>query len=150
MAPEKKAPDAQEMNTIETAIGPLTYAEEDVLFMPEGLYGFEEFKKFIISEDADYTPFAWFVCTENPEILFPVIPVEAVVDNYSPKLPREVLEAPKLFVVTLGETMEEISVNLRAPIAVFREKGRAKQVILTDTQYPLDLKLLNTKVVRAN
>lgn len=137
-------------NSIETSVGPMTYAEEDVLFMPEGLYGYEEFKQFIVKDDEDYEPFAWFVCVDNPEIIFPVVPVEAVVDDYSPKLPREVLEATKYFVVTLGDTVEEITVNLRAPIAVFRETRSAKQVILTDTQYPLDLKVLETNVQRSN
>lgn len=144
MAPEERSREGTDRTVLETVIGQITYAAEDVLYMPEGMYGYEEYKKYILWEDERFSPFYWFVCIDHPQLMFPLVPTNVVVDDYAPKLPREVSDELKMFVVTIGETPDAVTANLRAPLVIITEKRRAKQVILTDTQYPLRHKVIRS------
>jgi len=141
MPPAKRSQDVDSRKVIDTIIGEIEYLKEDVLFMPEGMYGFEDSKYYILWEDKRFTPFYWVISIDSPGLLFPVIPPLAVVDSYEPKLPRDTRDELKMLIVTIGETRESVTANLRAPLVIYLDQKIMKQIILTDTQFPLRQKI---------
>jgi flagellar assembly factor FliW len=119
--------------------GEFEYLPEHVLTFPEGLIGFEQYKKFILINDEDSQPFLWLVSLEDADISFPVIAPHAFVAEYDKdihKKPEETI----LTIVLLREKMEDSTVNLRSPIIIANTTGH--QVVLENDSYPFQYPLL--------
>ena len=58
---------------IETkAIGTVTITDEQKLTLPEGIIGFEEYKKFALI-DSEYEPFVWLQSLEEKNLAFLIV-----------------------------------------------------------------------------
>ena len=122
---------------VECPLGEIEYDEEDALFFPEGLYGYDQTHRYVIRSQKEYFPFEWLICLEEPTLIFPVIDPMVVISDYDPRvIDVESSDAIRV-IVTMGSSVESVTANLRAPIIISREKHQAKQVILTDSLYPL-------------
>lgn len=86
----------------------------------------------------------------DPEVRFLVMPPIPFFPNYAPDLPQEsadllgVTDADQvlvLLVVTAGETAEQTTANLLAPIVVDQSRRRALQVVLTGSDLPVRAEL---------
>ena len=122
---------------VECPLGNIEYDEEGALFFPEGLYGYDQYNRFLIWSQEKFFPFEWLVCLEEPTLIFPVIDPMVVISDYNPRgIDGESSNTIRV-IVTMGSSVETVTANLRAPIIISREKNQAKQVILTDSLYPL-------------
>jgi len=97
-------------------------------------------------EGADYTfdpidhnGLLWSLrSVEQPEIRFVLAAAAAFYPEYRPEIsgtlagPLGADEIDLLLVLTIGTGLRDATANLRAPIALARESGRAVQVILDD------------------
>jgi flagellar assembly factor FliW len=119
--------------------GEFEYLPEHVLTFPEGLIGFEQYKKFILINDEDSQPFLWLVSLEDADISFPVIAPHAFVAEYDKDLHKKP-EETILTIVLLREKMEDSTVNLRSPIIIANTTGH--QVVLENDSYPFQYPLL--------
>jgi flagellar assembly factor FliW len=132
------------MNTNTKFHGIREYKEEDILVFKKGLPGFEELKKFILFPVEDGEVFNILHSIEDEGIGLVVISPYNIDRNYEIKLSEgliEELEIEKeadvllLNTVTLNSAMENITVNMKAPIIINIFKGLGEQIILEDDKY---------------
>ena len=122
-------------------LGDIEYSDGDLLVFKDGLYGFETYKEYVLWDDERYRPFKWLVCVDNPDIVFTIIRAEEIVSDYHPRINGADSYTYTVFIITIGKDIESVTANLRAPVLISEEKGKAKQEILTDTNYPLHYKI---------
>jgi flagellar assembly factor FliW len=122
---------------VDCPFGRIEYEDKDILMIPEGLYGYDEYKRYIVLKMEEYLPFQWLVCVDDPELIFPVVDPRIVNPDYHPRITGMRSQDGLLVIVTMGQSKESITANLRAPIHVFHGQNRARQVILSDSHYPL-------------
>ncbi len=54
--------------------GKIEIKEEDIIYFPDGILGFEEEKQFVIINNEDeQNPFHWLQSVQNPELAFVII-----------------------------------------------------------------------------
>lgn len=125
-------------------LGEISYQEEEVIIFPEGLIGFENNKRFIIKTKDGFEPFYWLLCLDEPGLLFPVIDPFLIMKDYRPSPSGTELQSIGiknrsdvrfLAVVTVGQHVDQVSVNLRGPIVINKLRNLGKQIILMDSEY---------------
>jgi flagellar assembly factor FliW len=120
--------------------------EEQVLSLPAGLLGFEEFVEYCLLAPEALHPLMFLVACDNPEVTFPVLPARMCLADYAPALPRESLEAVGagpaqpleiLAICALAQDTMTLHANLRGPVLVNPATRLGCQVVLHDTPYSL-------------
>lgn len=119
-------------------------SEEDILNFPQGIYGYESVKKYVLLNNPENEWMMHLQSTDdsNPRLI--LLDPYMFIDNYNPVLPDGTLRLLKasgiedlcFFVVAvIPDNIKNISVNLKSPILVnFNEKIGA-QVILENKDY---------------
>jgi len=129
---------------IECQFGPIEYSDEDTVCFSEGLFGFAQYHRFLLWDNAEYFPFRWLISLENPNLIFPVIDPRLACPDYDPRANSKTASDTLLAIVTIGESKESVTMNLRAPILLDDTNRSGKQIILTDTDYPLRYKVVQS------
>ena len=125
--------------------GQITYAPEDVLDFPNGLFGFETERKFLL------LPFSGsqgnMLCLQSisaPSPAFILMNPFSLKPDYAPELSQEELKLMGVshshelcyYVMCVArEPVGESTVNLRCPVVINPELHRAAQVILDTDAY---------------
>ena len=127
--------------------------EEDFIYFPEGIPGFENSKKYaLIGNDAGEAVFFWLQSVDTPELCFVVTDPFMVYDGYGVDVDDEDVELLKitdakkvlsLTIVIIPEDINEIRVNLKAPILINMEKKLGKQIIQKNDNLPIRYYLSN-------
>ena len=139
---------------LETAhFGKIEVNEEDFIYFPEGIPGFENSKKYaLIGNDAGEAVFFWLQSVDTPELCFVVTDPFMVYDGYGVDVDDEDVELLKitdtnkvlsLTIVIIPEDINEIRVNLKAPILINMEKKLGKQIIQKNDNLPIRYYLSN-------
>lgn len=113
--------------------------DSKLIEFPAGIPGFEDLHHFIILEIGQTKPIYWLQSTENKYIALPVILTFEVLDDYYIDIRENELE--DLFVesqndllvmnvVVIPDQVEEMTVNLAAPIVINTKRGIGKQIII--------------------
>lgn len=132
------------MEITSVLFGKLEIDEQSVLQFPEGLFGLEEIREYVIFKQDESLPFAYLQAKEEPGVCLLVADPFVFLPSYEFALSAQDLRAlgdpepmnVQLWVtVTTAEEMEQSTMNLMAPIVVNAEKGLARQVILHETGY---------------
>ncbi|NIA29995.1 MAG: flagellar assembly protein FliW [Actinobacteria bacterium] len=125
-------------------LGEISYQEDEVVLFPEGLIGFENRRRFIIKTKDGFEPFHWLLCLDEPSLLLPVIDPFLIMEDYRPGPSGNELQsigiennddARFLAVVTVGQSVDQVSVNLRGPIVINKTRNLGKQIILMESRY---------------
>ena len=135
MSSETVSPASIKPKTLECRLGRINYEPDRVLSFPEGIYGFEKDRRYVLWDDTRYFPFRWLISEDNPDIMFPVLDPRLVVPEYTPPWEEPALDSV-LAIVTLGGE-NPVTMNLRAPILFSSRTRTGKQAILADSEYPL-------------
>ena len=133
--------------------GILEISRDDVIFFPEGILGFSKYKNYFLVE-SNMTPyFLWLQSIDNGDIAFPLLEPQLFMLDYKVSLNAEdkkLLSTDKdgaklkvLSVITLTEDPKLMSANLRAPIIINLAESIAKQVVLSDANYPVSHPIIN-------
>ncbi len=125
--------------------GSVTYEAGDVLSFPNGLFGFEEERSFLL------LPFAGsegtllcFQSTQTPRLAFVAMNPFALKDDYAPVLTPEELaslgvtrseELCYYVLCVVKSPIDRSTVNLKCPVVVNEDTGVATQVILETSAY---------------
>lgn len=139
---------------LETAhFGVIDIDEADFIYFPEGLPGFENSKKYaLIGNDAGEAVFFWLQSVEVPELCFVVTDPFMVYDGYGVDVDDDDVELLKitdankvltLTIVIIPENINEIRVNLKAPILINLDKKLGKQIIQKNDNLPIRYYLSN-------
>ena len=132
---------------VETSrFGTIDISEKEIVRFPEGLYGFEKETEFTLlpfNPNVD-SPMEWMQSLKSDHLAFVVTDPYLYLPDYKLKLSEEdkkhiELEEDDLFItraiVTIPENYSEMTANLIAPVVINKDKGVAKQFVLTNMDY---------------
>ncbi len=132
-----------------TRFGELEVPQEGIINFPEGLLGFEKYKKYVLLPTEENSPLLWLQSTEEPDLAFIVAEPGFIVKGYEFDLPseaREKLEVEKeeevqvLCLLVIPEDPQQATVNLKGPLVLNLGRGLACQVVLKEdysTRHPV-------------
>lgn len=118
--------------------------ENKLLTFAEGLPGLESCRTFAILQFDESYPIIWLQSTEDGGICLPVIDSFLAVPEYAFNLSDEdvselALAGPEdlqiISVMVIPDNIEQMTVNLAAPIVINLHTGAAKQIILNGGEY---------------
>lgn len=127
------------------------YEEKDIIRFKKGLPGFEELKSFIMFPVEDNEVFSILHSLEDNSIGLVVVSPFHVIKNYEFKLDDEKISELKvessedvlvLNTVTLNSAVENMTVNLKAPIIINIKNKLGEQIILDNPNYSIRHSLL--------
>jgi flagellar assembly factor FliW len=123
--------------------GRVSVTEKQIITVPDGLFGFEKYKKYALI-DSDYTPFIWLQSLDESSLAFLIIDpfvicsdYEADIDDESLKkvgitLPEDIVV---MAIVTVPADGTPVTANLQGPIVINRKNNQCMQVILSDSRW---------------
>ena len=127
--------------------GEIEYLDEDVIFFPVGLFGFEEEHQFLLLPFEGSTgSLLCFQSVQTPALAFVAMDPFALMPDYAPALqPNEleqlgVTDSQELGFYVLCVVKNPVSdstVNLKCPVAIHPDTRVARQVILETDAYEM-------------
>lgn len=137
---------------IETAVfGPIEVEEDNIFHMPDGLYGFDESNDYaLITKQEEDVTLMWFQAVDATVPCFVVFNPVEVIDGYDPLVENTDLRALDckdsadlefLVIAVVPDDLTHITVNLKSPVALNRKNKKARQVILSNKEYPIKFPL---------
>ncbi|SDC72579.1 MULTISPECIES: flagellar assembly protein FliW [unclassified Candidatus Frackibacter] len=134
-----------------TRFGKIEIDPDEVISFKQGLYGFKDNKEFILLMD-DETPFCWLQAIDNPDLAFVVTEPWNYCEDYEFDLDNEVKKELKIEekqdvlvvnIVVVSDNLQDMTMNLKAPVIINKNEQIAKQIILDDDDYSVKYKLFN-------
>lgn len=131
--------------------GILEVPDDKVIKMARPILGFEQLTTFCLVERDDAQPFMWLQSVEEPAVSFVVINPAVFFPEYRIEVnPAEIaeiaienLESVETYViVSIPENAEEMTANLQGPIIINTENCLAKQLILVNSDYQVQHRIL--------
>ncbi len=131
--------------------GEIEIEDDKVIRFENGIIGFPKLKNFALIHDSEKgsTSISWLQSMEDSDLALPVMDPLFVEPNYNPSVEDEFLEplgemTPDntyvLVTVTIPKNIEEIAVNLKAPIIINTDTCKAGQLIV-ENDYPVKRKI---------
>ena len=132
--------------TIETRLfGGIDVDEGKIIRFVSGIVGFPELTDFLLIHDSEGNGnIQWLQSVQEPAFAMPVMNPLLVKDDYNPVIEDELLKPldikdPEdffvLVTVTVPKDIENMSVNLMAPIIISGETRKANQIIVDQEGY---------------
>lgn len=121
-------------------------AEKHVIHFPNGIYGFEEIRNFILLQEDDSRTIWSLQAADGPYPSLIVVDPSLLLPGYAPKLgaaERRALGNPQeedlcwLAVAVIRKKPEDTVVSLKSPLVINVKNRVGMQVILEDGDYPL-------------
>ena len=123
--------------------GEMEIDEKDIITFVEPIFGFEDYRKYVLMEHEELNPhFVWLQSTEEPMVCFVLANPRELVPDYEVRLPEDTAVAlgeggTLYFVLTvIRDPYYDSTVNLKSPVVINTQTGRAMQVILEEA-YPI-------------
>lgn len=129
--------------------GEVELDDEKILDFPNGIIGFEDFKKYAIlfdEEDKRETRISWLQSLEEPALAIPVVDPLAIITEYAPMVEDELLKTlgdPAdedllfLLALTVPSDMTKVTANMKAPFIINAENKKGVQLIVDNADYPV-------------
>ncbi|NWF88849.1 MAG: flagellar assembly protein FliW [Ignavibacteriaceae bacterium] len=115
--------------------GEVEFTEDRILKIPEGLFGFENLKRYLfIKTENDL--FYWLNSVDEPEIAFPLVGLKVIDKDYP-----EMEEFEPFGIVKMSRIPTEITINLKAPIYINQNSKSGVQKIIDNDKYSIDYRL---------
>ena len=138
--------------TFENAkFGEVTVDASSVVTFPEGVPGFERCRQYGLVSVDEEAPFLRLLSIEEPNLAFVILNPMSIWDDYNPAIGREDLDGLSIndaedlevyCIVTLSSVPEEVTANLKGPIAINTRTMTARQLIIMDDRYTTKHSLL--------
>lgn len=134
------------MHSFKTArFGELSYADRDVITLPEGLVGLPHLRQWILLDMGAGLPLKWMQSVNDGNFGLPVTTPDFYDQDYAPRLPEEILcrlagsaaDLVILIITTVHPGGERLTGNLAAPLAVQPSTRRGVQLVLDDQRWPM-------------
>ena len=136
--------------------GIIDIPEDQVIYVPSGLIGFPNQKRYVLREHKKGSPFIWFQAVDEGELAFVLIDPLLFKPDYEFQVNSEDrktlgfaescegLQTMVIVNIIPGEPME-VTANLLGPVVMNTKKKLAKQVILHQSSYPTRFPVLTAK-----
>jgi flagellar assembly factor FliW len=125
------------------ASGFIDVDERQKIIFPDGLFGFEGFKEYVLL-DADRQPFYWLQSLDVERVAFVLVNPFLFRPDYEVNISNEELseidihspEKALIFsIVTIPPGGGPMTANLQGPLVINRETRTGKQAILSDVRW---------------
>jgi flagellar assembly factor FliW len=125
------------------AYGLIEVDEKQKIAFPQGLFGFETIKDYVLL-DAEQEPFFWLQSIEEEHVAFILINPFFFRPDYEMNIENEELlpigitnpdKAVIFSIVTIPPDNSGLTANLQGPIIINRDSHKAIQVVLTDSRW---------------
>ena len=131
--------------------GEIEIEQEKLIYFENGIIGFPDLKKFALIHDTEKENgfIMWLQSMEEADLALPVINPLAVIETYELDVSEELLsglgELSKvdtyiLVTITVPQQIEDIAINLKAPIVINMKNNKAVQVIV-ENDLPIKFKI---------
>lgn len=132
--------------------GEIEVAEDKIIHFTDGIVGFPDCKNFTLiydEEKGEKSSISWLQSLDEPVFALPVMNPLLVKEDYNPVVEDELLKSLGelkeentfiLVTVTVPEQIENLSVNLKAPIVINVDTRKACQIIVEE-DYPVKYKI---------
>ena len=118
--------------------------EEKLITFDEGIPGLDTYKKYALLQFEESYPIIWLQSVDQGGVCLPVLDTFAVLTGYVFDIDDEdvkflQLNGPEdlhvVSVLVIPEEIQRMTVNLAAPIIINTVTGKAKQILLSGTDY---------------
>ena len=135
--------------TVETSFGAMEFDRAHSIRLASGVIGFPDRSEFGLANlpDPRFEKFKLLQSLDDTDLSFLVLPLEFLPDAIDPADREEVVEALSieaskaafLLIVTVRKAADgvKLSVNLRAPVVIDTTDRRGRQVVLSNSAYPV-------------
>ena len=141
------------MNVKTRHFGEVDIDESKVITMDNGLFGFENYKKYVLLYDSsseEIPNIQWLQSVDEELLALPVMIPTTIVPDYNPVVDDEYLEnlgewseetISMLVTVTVPANIKDISINLKAPIIINTTTMKGSQVVAENPDYEIKFKI---------
>ena len=124
--------------------GEIEIQDDKIITLDKGIVGFPDLTKFTIIYDTDKkgkTSIMWFQSLDEPQFALPVVVPGDIVPDYNPTVNDELLQPlgklteENLYVlvtIKVPEKVEDMTINLKAPIVINTDTLKGGQIIVED------------------
>ena len=118
--------------------------ESKLITFDDGIPGLEVFKRYALLQFEESYPIIWLQSVDEGGICLPVLDTFAVLTGYVFDIDDEDVSALELggpeelhvvSVLVIPDDIQRMTVNLAAPIIINTVKGKAKQILLSGSDY---------------
>lgn len=136
--------------------GTIEYTDENIIRFEEGLIGIDDKTNFILVEKDDFKPFSYLQSVDDGSFVLIVINPLMVEPDFKYSIYHDDLDAvgisgsnaddfSLMAIVIFSNKLEDITVNLKAPILINIHSKQAKQVILQNDDYGVEEPLIRSQ-----
>ena len=141
------------MNVKTRHFGDVDIDDSKVITLENGLFGFENYKKFVLLYDSstDEIPnIQWLQSVDEELLALPVMIPTTIVPDYNPVVEDETLDSigewkedslSILVTVTVPIDIKNMSINLKAPIIINTDTMKGCQVIAENPEYEVKYRI---------
>ncbi len=133
---------------IETSrFGTINVDEDKIIFMPKGIIGFPERKRYVMLRHREGSPFYWYQSIDDGGLAFVIMSPFIIIPDYQYNLEyilnemnwdraltEKDIELYVIVTIPRGEP-EKMTANLMAPLVINTKIREAGQIVLPDTPY---------------
>lgn len=124
-----------------TRFGQLEISHSDLIFMPHGLIGFEEYRHWVLLASKESEELAWLQSVALSHVALPMISPRRFVPNYRLQVQRRDLDLLQMHakdqvyvLASLSKQGNYWTTNLKSPVILNSTRRLAVQVIVIDDQ----------------
>ena len=138
----KTTPEETTVKVATKAYGLIDVDERQKIIFPQGLYGFEKLKNYLLI-DAERQPFYWLQSMDVEQVAFVLVNPFLFRPDYEVNISNEELadinlgspEKALIFtIVTIPPDGSPMTANLQGPLIINRDNRTGKQAVLSDTR----------------
>ena len=126
--------------------GEIDVDENRIIDFNEGIPGFESLKKFTLMSDEKDSDglFYWLQSVDDTDVAFVLLNMVKIMPDYNPLVEKDQLSELETTdeknvnfynIAVLPENINEMTVNLKAPVVINSEKKKGKQVVCMNDDY---------------
>ncbi|MEZ4654651.1 MAG: flagellar assembly protein FliW [Candidatus Eisenbacteria bacterium] len=126
-------------------LGTVEVTEDALVYLPDGLLGFEDLKRYVLAENEELGPFQLLISTEDPDVVFAVADPDAVLgEEYAAPLAdsdRDLLDLQAddristFVLLSTADGDDGFTANLKGPVVLNTRNRVAKQVVVYNPAY---------------
>lgn len=140
------------MEVLTKTNGVVQVQDDKILTFEEGLFGFEDYKKFALI-DSEYEPFIWLQSIENQNLAFLIIDPFLVCSSYEADIDDSSLvkigvtkpeDVVIMTIVTVPQDGSAITANFQGPLVINKQNKKCLQVILADNRWTTKVDIVQT------
>ena len=124
--------------------GTIEIDETKLIAFDEGIPGLEDYKRYALVQLEESYPIIWLQAIDEGGICLPVLDTYAVLSGYVFDISDEdvkllEIKSPEdlhvVSVLVIPENIQQMTVNLAAPIIINTVTGKARQILLSGSEY---------------